>query len=104
MPLRDPSLAGREIQDAELAHVGALVQRYIPSLGARTRSKSCMYMLSPDEHFILDKHPFMRGVTFLAGLSGHGFKFAPVLGEALANYALDRKQEIDAKFFSLRRF
>ncbi|HXZ68435.1 MAG TPA: N-methyl-L-tryptophan oxidase, partial [Alphaproteobacteria bacterium] len=38
------------------------------------------------------------------GLSGHGFKFAPVLGEALANFALDRKQEIEVKFFSLKRF
>jgi glycine/D-amino acid oxidase-like deaminating enzyme len=61
-------------------------------------------MMSPDEHFILDRHPFMRGVYFLAGLSGHGFKFAPVLGEALANFALDRGQEIEVKFFSLKRF
>lgn len=104
MPIRDPALVGRAIVEGEFAHVGALVRRYIPALGARTRSKTCMYMLTPDEHFILDRHPVMRGVTFLAGLSGHGFKFAPVLGEALANCALDRKQEIDAKFFSARRF
>lgn len=102
--LRDPALVGRDIADGELSHVGDLVRRYIPALGARTRSKACMYMLTPDEHFILDRHPTMRGVVFLAGLSGHGFKFAPVLGEALANDALDRRQEINAKFFSLRRF
>ena len=104
MPMRDPSRVGREIRSAEFDHVGALVRRYIPTLGALARSKACMYMLTPDEHFILDEHPFMRGVTFLAGLSGHGFKFAPVLGEALANHALDRTQKIDVKFFSLRRF
>jgi glycine/D-amino acid oxidase-like deaminating enzyme len=104
MPLRDPSQVGREINDAELSHVHGLVRRYIPALGPRIRSKACMYMLTPDEHFILDRHPIMRGVYFLAGLSGHGFKFAPVLGEALANLALDGRQEIDVKFFSLKRF
>lgn len=104
MPIRDPSLVGRQIDDSEFAHVGELVRRYIPALGPRIRSKACMYMLTPDEHFILDRHPAMHEVYFLAGLSGHGFKFAPVLGEALANYALGRRQEIDVKFFSLKRF
>ncbi len=104
MPIRDPALVGREIRDEEFSHIGDLVHRYMPRLGQRARSKACMYLLTPDEHFILDRHPFMRGVTFLAGLSGHGFKFAPVLGEALANVAMDRPQAIDVKFFSARRF
>ena len=42
--------------------------------------------MSPDEHFIVDRHPAYPNVVFAAGLSGHGFKFAPVLGRALADF------------------
>jgi len=44
----------------------------------------CMYTMSPDEHFIVDLHPEFEHVAFAAGLSGHGFKFTCVLGEAFA--------------------
>lgn len=44
-------------------------------------SSSCMYTMSPDEHFVVDLHPDFKQIAFVAGLSGHGFKFAPVLGE-----------------------
>jgi glycine/D-amino acid oxidase-like deaminating enzyme len=43
-------------------------------------------------------------VTLAAGFSGHGFKFASVLGEVLADLATDRKPEYDLALFSLRRF
>jgi len=43
--------------------------------------------MSPDEHFIVDRHPQHPNVVFAAGLSGHGFKFAPVVGEILADMA-----------------
>jgi len=102
-PLASPAELGRAIAPHELSHVEALVRTYIPALGARRRVKPCMYMLTPDENFILDEHPAIPGLFFLAGLSGHGFKFAPVLGEALANLALGLAQQIDVKFFALDR-
>lgn len=43
----------------------------------------CMYTMSPDGHFVVDRYPGMENVVFAAGLSGHGFKFAPVLGKQL---------------------
>ncbi len=43
----------------------------------------CMYTMSPEERFILDHHPDHQQIVFAAGLSGHGFKFAPVLGRRL---------------------
>ena len=83
--------------------VDAFVTQHMPGLGARTRSTVCLYPMSWDEHFILDRLPGDARVTIGAGLSGHGFKFAPVIGEALANLALERTQQIDVGFFALSR-
>ena len=44
---------------------------------------TCMYTMSQDGHFIIDHHPDSRHVVFAAGMSGHGFKFAPLIGERL---------------------
>jgi glycine/D-amino acid oxidase-like deaminating enzyme len=60
--------------------------------------------MSPDSHFIVDRHPKLPGVTFAAGLSGHGYKFAPVLGEALADLALNGETKLPIGFLSARRF
>jgi glycine/D-amino acid oxidase-like deaminating enzyme len=60
--------------------------------------------MSPDEHFIVDRHPRHSNVVFAAGLSGHGFKFAPVLGKALAELALDGGTLLPIGFLSLARF
>jgi sarcosine oxidase len=65
---------------------------------------TCLYTMSPDEHFIVDRHPQHANVMFAAGLSGHGFKFAPVLGKALADMALDGGTELPIDFLSVSRF
>src|SRR5450755_364486 len=44
-------------------------------------TKVCMYSLTPDQHFIVDIHPEHSGLVLCGGFSGHGFKFAPVIGE-----------------------
>jgi glycine/D-amino acid oxidase-like deaminating enzyme len=59
--------------------------------------------MSPDEHFIVDRHPEHPHVVFAAGLSGHGFKFTPVLGQALAELALDGSTALPIGFLALRR-
>lgn len=60
--------------------------------------------MSPDEHFIVDRHPATERIVFAAGLSGHGFKFTPVLGRALAELALDGATPLPMEFLSLDRF
>jgi glycine/D-amino acid oxidase-like deaminating enzyme len=60
--------------------------------------------MSKDGHFIIDRHPGTDRIVLAAGLSGHGFKFAPAIGEALANLVAGAPQAIDVGFFSLRRF
>jgi glycine/D-amino acid oxidase-like deaminating enzyme len=102
--LATPAALGANIPAAEFAHIDATVRRYMPALEQRIQFKPCLYDLSPDEHFILDQHPEMPGVWFFTGSSGHGFKFAPVIGEALANAALERPQQIDTGCFALKRF
>jgi len=58
----------------------------LPSAFARvTQLKTCLYTMTPDEHFVIDRHPEWQNLVFAAGFSGHGFKFAPVVGEALAD-------------------
>ncbi|MGZ5024581.1 MAG: N-methyl-L-tryptophan oxidase, partial [Chthoniobacterales bacterium] len=67
-------------------------------------AKVCMYSLTPDEHFIVDTHPEHAGLILCGGFSGHGFKFAPVIGEIAADLALDGGTRHDIEFLSLQRF
>jgi glycine/D-amino acid oxidase-like deaminating enzyme len=60
--------------------------------------------MSPDENFIVDTHPVYPQVSFAAGLSGHGFKFTCVLGEALADLALNGRTRLPIDFLNCRRF
>ena len=65
---------------------------------------ACMYDVSTDEDFILDTLPDDSRVVFATGLSGHGFKFGPVLGEILSSLVLDRETPILVERFKLSRF
>jgi sarcosine oxidase len=67
--------------------------------------KTCLFTNSPDEHFILDLHPEFPQVSMAAGFSGHGFKFAPVIGEIMADFAIDGGcTRWDLELFRLGRF
>ena len=68
-----------------------------------TDHATCMYTVTPDEHFVLDRHPRFANVVFAAGLSGHGFKFTPVLGQALAEMSLDDATRLPIDFLSIDR-
>jgi sarcosine oxidase len=77
----------------------------LPLLGGQLlHAETCLYTMTPDEHFVIDTHPEFPQVTLAAGFSGHGFKFASVLGEVLADLATDRKPAYDLELFSSRRF
>ncbi|MEO7653747.1 MAG: FAD-dependent oxidoreductase [Bryobacteraceae bacterium] len=68
------------------------------------RSKSCLYAMTPDEHFIVDRHPIHGNVCFAAGFSGHGFKFAPAIATALAEISLEGRTRLPIGFLSQSRF
>jgi glycine/D-amino acid oxidase-like deaminating enzyme len=64
----------------------------------------CLYTLSADQHFVLDRHPTDAGVVVGAGFSGHGFKFTPVVGEVLADLALRGATPLPIDFLGWSRF
>jgi sarcosine oxidase len=63
-----------------------------------------MYTNTPDEHFIIDLLPSCPQVSVAAGFSGHGFKFASVIGEIMADLAQHRETRHDISLFRLDRF
>jgi sarcosine oxidase len=67
-------------------------------------AKPCLYALTPDTHFVIDRHPAHANVILCGGFSGHGFKFAPVVGEIGAGLALEGGSRHQIDFLSLRRF
>jgi len=81
------------------------VARYVPdAVGSLLGLSVCLYTLSPDGHFVLDRHPeHPQRLSYACGLSGHGFKLAPVLGEVLADWALEGTTELPVEFLGLRR-
>ncbi len=72
--------------------------------GPLRAAKTCLYTMTPDNHFIIDRHPAIPGLVCGCCCSGHGFKFAPVIGEALADLALERTTRLPISFLSARRF
>ena len=80
--------------------------RYFPDANGPTLAmKTCIFTLSPDEHFIIDRHPAFEQVTIASPCSGHGYKFAPVIGEILADFAMEGgSRKWDVSLFRLDRF
>ena len=66
--------------------------------------KVCFFTNTPDEHFIIDAHPQQSNVIIAAGFSGHGYKFCSVVGEVLAELALDGESKLGIAEFGLGRF
>ncbi len=100
----DPLLLDRELDPAECNRVTDFCRQYLPQLTADLLEHGvCMYTLTPDGHFIVDRHPEHPQVAFAAGLSGHGFKFVPVLGKLLVQLAIDGHATLPIEFLSCRR-
>ncbi|MBA2431613.1 MAG: FAD-dependent oxidoreductase [Chthoniobacterales bacterium] len=76
----------------------------LPGLARAARGMSCVYTMTPDECFIIDHSSEIDNVVFASACSGHGFKFAPAIGEALAQMAVNGRSAIDLEAFSLARF
>ncbi len=66
------------------------------------RASTCIYTLTPDRHFLIDVHPEHPQVVFAAGFSGHGFKFASVVGEILADLAERGRTDRPIEMFRVR--
>lgn len=103
-PAVDPD-ARPPASEALFAELQRLTRQRLPHLRLTpVEQVTCLYTNTPDEHFILDRHPDLSNVIIGAGFSGHGFKFAPAIGHILAALALDEPSPLPLDTFSLRRF
>ncbi len=101
----DPLAVDRTQQPDDLVRLRPFLDEHIPGLAQTPdRFSVCLYTKSPDSHFCIDRHPEFDNVTIAAGFSGHGFKFTSVLGEALADLALDGTTNRPVGFLSVKRF
>jgi sarcosine oxidase len=72
-------------------------------MGPPVGFKTCMFVNSPDEHFIIDALPEHQNVVVAAGFSGHGYKFCSGIGEILADLVMYGATSHDTRLFSLSR-
>jgi sarcosine oxidase len=95
----------RPVGDLDEALIRAAVAEHIPAAnGALVSAKTCMYTVSPDHDFVVDRLPGAENIIVASPCSGHGFKFAPVMGEILADLATEGGTMHDISRFSLARF
>lgn len=103
-PLTDPMQVDAGLRPEDEAQLRPfLEQLFAGRVGARVRYKTCIYEKSADEHFIVDAHPEHENIIFAVGGSGHGFKFSSVIGELVADLAMEAIAEGPA-LFRLSRF
>jgi sarcosine oxidase len=94
----------REVSPAEPEQFLEFAAPFVPGLGAPSATAVCFYTNTPDEHFILDRHPRHDREYLVSACSGHGFKFAPAIGELVADEIGGRAPFTDLTPFRLSRF
>jgi sarcosine oxidase len=93
----------RDVAPSEVEAVRSVMRRFLPCADGPLRSSIvCLYTNTPDSHFLIDTHPQHPDVLIASPCSGHGFKFAPVIGEILADLAQDRAPRFDLSLFRRR--
>jgi len=101
----DPDLLDPSFDSEDRNRIRTFLGKHVPDISTRvTDHQVCMYTRSPDEHFIVDRHPEYPHVVFVTGLSGHGFKFAPALAKVITDLIFDRELNLPIDFLSLARF
>jgi len=92
--------------DQVIASISRHLRELLPALNHAqiARIDSCMYDVSPDEDFIIDRLPTDPRVIFATGLSGHGFKFGLLLGELLSSLVCNTQPPVPLDRFRLSRF
>ena len=101
----DPDTLPRDASARDETMLRWFAGRYLPEgAGPTLALRTCLFELSPDEHFLIDLHPDADAAVVAAGFSGHGFKFCPVVGEILADLVIDGSTRHDIGLFRLDRF
>ncbi|MDQ6623222.1 MAG: FAD-dependent oxidoreductase, partial [Verrucomicrobiota bacterium] len=104
--LTDPEHLQREVDHPrDIEPIARAMEDWMPGATHQfVAARPCLYSLTPDEHFIVDRHPHHANLILCGGFSGHGFKFASVIGEIAAQLALEGATRHSIDFLSLARF
>ncbi|WP_223881095.1 N-methyl-L-tryptophan oxidase [Nesterenkonia ebinurensis] len=95
----------REVAEEENQRMLDRARQLFPHLGYPVvTAKTCLYSVTPDEHFVIGSHPEHEQVAIACGFSGHGFKFVPVVGEILADLVEHGKTKHPVELFNPMRF
>ena len=101
----DPAGPARPVDDADVALLRAALAAHVPAANGRlVEAQTCRYTMTPDGDFILDRLPGAPAILVASPCSGHGFKFAPVIGDILADLATRGATRHDTSRFRLARF
>ena len=100
-----PETIDRTIHPHEIEELRSAIAERIPALnGALLDAATCMYTTAPDEHFVVGLHPRHDAVVIASPCSGHGYKFASVMGEVLADLAMHGTTSHPIALFDPQRF
>jgi sarcosine oxidase len=101
----DPDCYDRTASAEDESLIRALLADHIPAAdGPLLDAKTCLYTVTPDGDFIIDRLPGFPQLIIASPCSGHGFKFAPAIGEILADLATAGASRHDIARFSFERF
>jgi sarcosine oxidase len=101
----DPETYDRHVSEADEALVLQPLRRYLPAAtGPVVTAKTCLYTMAPDGDFVIDRVPGRPNIVVASPCSGHGFKFAPAIGQALVELAFGGRTGLDLSRFRIGRF
>lgn len=105
-PASDPDtgLTPATAAEGDAVHTAFVADHLAGVRAGAVRSEPCFYTMTPDGHFIVDHAPGAPRIRVVSACSGHGFKHAAALGEAMAASLLGRTPEVDLAPFALSRF
>ncbi len=100
-----PGEIPRTITDADIEQIRSFIQGYLRSsdFGSLNLAQVCTYTMTPDHHFLVDRHPESERVILAGGFSGHGFKFTPIIARMIAELVTDGAKTSE-ELFQLKRF
>lgn len=100
-----PEAVDRQVRDEDVTKVRGFLASVLPDLeGPPREAMVCLYTNTPDHHFLLDWHPSEANVLVVSPCSGHGFKFAPAIGEGVADLVTEGATRQPASLFHMGRF
>jgi sarcosine oxidase len=101
----EPDSYDTRVSADDEAAIRAGIAEHLPAAnGVLLGASTCLYTMTPDGDFVIDRLPGAPQVVVVSPCSGHGFKFAPVIGEIAADLALDGATRHDISRFTLARF